>query len=92
MLIVEDKAYMRRTLQRFLQAAFPAQQFHVACNGERALARCRDHRSEIVLMDIELPDANGIEPTAQTGRMWSSNVEGLDENFGLSPAPAGVPK
>jgi DNA-binding NarL/FixJ family response regulator len=64
-LIVEDQAYMRRTLRRFLESAFPGHEFHVACSGARALVQCRDHRPDVVLMDIELPDANGIELTAQ---------------------------
>ena len=74
MLIVEDQAYMRRTLRRFLQSAFPDQDIHGACNGASALAQCRDHRPEVVLMDIELPDANGIELTAQIRQMLPGTV------------------
>ncbi|HTL14287.1 MAG TPA: response regulator transcription factor [Thermomonas sp.] len=63
MLIVEDQPYMRRTLRKFLQAAFPERAIHEACSGSRALAQCRDHCPSVVLLDIELPDANGIELT-----------------------------
>jgi DNA-binding NarL/FixJ family response regulator len=69
MLIVEDQAYFRRTLRRFLQAAFPAAEIREARNGERALVQCREHRPGVVLMDIELPDANGIELTAEVRRL-----------------------
>ena len=65
MLIVEDQAYMRRTLSKFLQSAFPAETIHEAVDGISALAVCRDRRPTVILMDIELPDANGIELTAQ---------------------------
>lgn len=69
MLIVEDQPYMRRTLRRFLQSAFPDKEIRGAANGASALALCRDHRPAVVLMDIELPDANGIELTALIRRM-----------------------
>ena len=65
MLIVEDQAYMRRTLRNFLQSAFPDETIHEAADGSSALAVCRDARPSVILMDIELPDANGIELTAQ---------------------------
>ena len=69
MLIVEDLAYMRRTLRTFLQSAFPEKTIHEAANGNSALAVCREHKPKVVLMDIELPDANGIDLTAQIRSM-----------------------
>lgn len=65
MLIVEDQAYMRRTLRRFLQSAFPDKEVRSAGSGATALALCRDHCPSVVLMDVELPDANGIDLAAQ---------------------------
>ena len=65
MLIVEDQDYMRRMLREFLQAAFPGKNIHEAADGRSALAVCLERRPGIVLMDIGLPDANGIELTAQ---------------------------
>jgi DNA-binding NarL/FixJ family response regulator len=65
MLIVEDQDYMRRMLREFLQAAFPNKKIHEAGDGRSALALCQERRPGVVLMDIELPDANGIELTAQ---------------------------
>lgn len=69
MLIVEDQAYMRSILRRFLHLAFPERDIHEAGDGASALAHCSDHRPAVVLMDIELPDANGIELTAQIRRL-----------------------
>ena len=69
MLIVEDQPYMRRTLRTFLQSAFPEETIHESANGVSALAACRDHKPKLVLMDIELPDANGIDLTAQIRKM-----------------------
>lgn len=69
MLIVEDQDYMRRMLREFLQAAYPDKNILEAADGRSALALCRERRPTIVLMDIGLPDANGIELTAQIKSM-----------------------
>lgn len=69
MLIVEDQEYMRRMLREFLQAAFPEKNISEAGDGRSALALCRGRRPGLVLMDIGLPDANGIELTAQIKTM-----------------------
>jgi len=65
MLIVEDQAYMRRLLREFLQLAHPDEIILEAGNGSSALALCREHSPRLVLMDVGLPDANGLELTAQ---------------------------
>lgn len=65
MLIVEDQDYMRRMLREFLQAAFPGRNIFEAADGRSALALCNERRPRLVLMDIGLPDANGIELTEQ---------------------------
>jgi DNA-binding NarL/FixJ family response regulator len=69
MLIVEDQDYMRRMLREFLQAAFPGKNILEASDGRSALALCSARRPGVVLMDIGLPDANGIELTAQIKSM-----------------------
>lgn len=69
MLIVEDQDYMRQTLRAFLQTAFPDKNVREAANGKSAMALCREHRPKLVLMDIVLPDANGIELTARIKAM-----------------------
>ena len=69
MLIVEDQDYMRRMLREFLQAAFPDKTIFEAGDGRSALALCSERRPGIVLMDIGLPDANGIELTARIKSM-----------------------
>jgi DNA-binding NarL/FixJ family response regulator len=69
MLIVEDQDYMRRALRAFLQLVFPHKMIREAADGMSALALCREHRPKLVLMDIALPDANGIELTAKIKAM-----------------------
>ena len=63
-LIVEDQDVMRAMLREFVQSAFPGCAILDAANGERARQLCTEHRPRLVLMDVSLPDANGIELTA----------------------------
>jgi two-component system NtrC family response regulator len=69
MLIVEDQAVMRRMLVEYLQSAYPDAAVMEAADGARALELCRSSRPRLVLMDVALPDANGIELTAQIREM-----------------------
>ena len=62
-LIVEDQAAMRAALSVFLQTAFPGSRILEADSGARALAACLEHQPQLILMDICLPDANGIDLT-----------------------------
>lgn len=68
-LILEDQAAMRAQLRDFLQAAYPAALVAEAANAEQALAACRDRPPHVVLMDIGLPDGDGISLTARIRAM-----------------------
>ncbi len=65
MLIVEDQDPMRSALREFLQSAYPEATIREAINGARALELCRNHSPRLVLMDVGLPDANGIDLVAR---------------------------
>lgn len=69
MLIVEDQDYMRQMLREFLQGAFPGKNILEAGDGRSALALCSERRPRVVLMDIGLPDANGIDLTEKIKAM-----------------------
>ncbi len=69
MLIVEDQEIMRNSLREFLQAAFPEETIREAQNARQALELCRKHPFRLVLMDVQLPDGNGIDLTAKVKAM-----------------------
>ena len=69
MLIVEDQDVMRRMLVEYVQFAYPDAAIMEAADGARALELCRSGSPRLVLMDVALPDANGIELTAQIREM-----------------------
>ena len=62
-LIVEDNTLMRRMLVETLRARFIDATLFEAVNGREALSITEDARPDLILMDIELPDANGLDLT-----------------------------
>ena len=68
-LVVEDQDFMRRALRDYLQFAYPHAAIIEAADGARALELCRSRSPQLVLMDVGLPDANGIDLTAQVKEM-----------------------
>ena len=65
MLIVEDQDLMRRTLREYLQSAYPHANILEAADGAQALQACRKQAPQLVLMDVALSDANGIDLTVR---------------------------
>lgn len=62
-LIVEDQDIMRNTLRDFLQSSFPEWTVIEAINGDEAMDMATRHQPDLILMDVCLPDANGINLT-----------------------------
>jgi two-component system response regulator DegU len=69
-LIVDDHSLLRGVMRDFLQSAFAGCNFPEAADGAGALEACNAYRPQLVLMDICLPDANGIELTARLGTLY----------------------
>jgi DNA-binding NarL/FixJ family response regulator len=69
-LIVEDQDVMRAILREFVQNAFPDCAIVDAADGARAEELCAKKGPQLVLMDVCLPDTNGIELTARLRAQW----------------------
>jgi DNA-binding NarL/FixJ family response regulator len=64
-LIVEDNRHMRHLLIEIVRRAFAPSTVLEAANASSATRLCRETRPELVLMDVALPDGNGIALTAE---------------------------
>jgi DNA-binding NarL/FixJ family response regulator len=62
-LIVEDQEILRNTLGEYLRTVYPQATVLEAADGAQALHLCRSADPRLVLMDVALPDANGIDLT-----------------------------
>ena len=62
-LIVEDHDAVRKLLRAWLGDAFPQDTLMDVATGEEALASAASDPPDLVLMDIQLPEMNGIEAT-----------------------------
>ncbi|NMG01503.1 response regulator [Azoarcus taiwanensis] len=60
-LVVDDDEFQRKLLTRLLETL--RCQVHVAQNGADTFATLGRHRPDLILMDIELPDTDGITLT-----------------------------
>ncbi len=58
-LVVDDEPTLRETLAEALDA--DGFQVVTAADGREALARCREHRPDLVVLDLMLPELSGIE-------------------------------
>ncbi len=62
-LIVDDIAETRETVRRLLQFDTTIEVLGGAQSGMEAIVQCEQLKPDVVLMDINMPDMNGIEAT-----------------------------
>jgi two-component system KDP operon response regulator KdpE len=67
-LVVDDE----QAIRRFLRTSLTANSYHVfeAENGEQALAGVVTHRPDVIILDLGLPDIDGVEVTTRL-REWT---------------------
>ncbi len=66
-MVVDDHPMWRDAVERDLQAA-GFEVVAVAANGSEALARFPAARPDVVVLDLQIPDPNGVEVTAEVVR------------------------
>ncbi|ASU32890.1 sigma-54-dependent transcriptional regulator [Mucilaginibacter xinganensis] len=68
LLIIDDEERLRNLLARILQ--LEGYDVLVASTGKEALKKLQQEPIPVVISDVKLPDANGIELTAQIKASW----------------------
>ena len=64
-LLVDDHQIMRQGLRALLQTHAEMKVIAEASDGRTAVALAKQHSPDVVVMDITMPDLNGIEATRQ---------------------------
>jgi len=64
-IIVDDHAVVRQGLSTFLELQGDIEVVAEASNGIEAIETVKEHQPDIVLMDLEMPEMDGIETTRQ---------------------------
>jgi DNA-binding NarL/FixJ family response regulator len=62
-LLVDDQSLLRATFRLLFAAESDIEVVGEAATGAEALVRAREDRADVVLMDIRMPDMDGIEAT-----------------------------
>lgn len=68
-LIVEDEPFFRQYLRHLLSSKLKTPNIREAGNGKEALKEFKARIPDIVLMDISLPDSNGLDLTKKMKQM-----------------------
>ncbi|MCK5147498.1 chemotaxis response regulator protein-glutamate methylesterase [bacterium] len=64
-IVVDDSAFMRVAIRKMIEEDSEIEVVDVARNGQEALEKIRQHRPDLVTMDIEMPVMTGLEALEQ---------------------------
>jgi DNA-binding NarL/FixJ family response regulator len=65
--VAEDHEFVRTRLERLFATTNDIEVVAAAEDGARAVELAAEHRPDVVLMDLSMPNLNGIEATRQIG-------------------------
>jgi DNA-binding NarL/FixJ family response regulator len=65
LLIVDDQELVRIGFRLFLDTQDNLEVVGEAADGQQAIERARQHRPDVILMDIRMPRMNGVEATTR---------------------------
>ncbi|AFU17841.1 Response regulator receiver (plasmid) [Bacillus thuringiensis MC28] len=68
--IVDDHSFIRESLHKILDVQEDLQVVGMAEDGERAVELCERLKPDVVLMDLEMPNLNGIHTTKLIKEKW----------------------
>jgi DNA-binding NarL/FixJ family response regulator len=73
-LLVDDQALLRGAFRLLIDSVPDMDVAGEAANGREAVALTRSEKADVVLMDIRMPEADGIQacPTTRSLNAWSS--------------------
>jgi YesN/AraC family two-component response regulator len=69
-LIVDDQPRARKSLKALLSTWPRASEMHEASNGRDAVQIVRELQPDVVLMDVRMPELDGLKATLQIKAQW----------------------
>ena len=69
-LLAEDHALVRSGIRVLLEELADVEVVGEVANGQEALRFVASHRPDVVLMDLSMPELNGLDATAQIARKY----------------------
>ncbi|MGO9391336.1 protein-glutamate methylesterase/protein-glutamine glutaminase [Rhodoblastus sp.] len=64
-LVVDDSSFMRNAITRHIQRDARFAVIATAANGREAVAKASEFRPDVITMDVEMPEMNGIDALRQ---------------------------
>jgi two-component system chemotaxis response regulator CheB len=72
--VVDDSAFMRRAIRQMLESAGDIEVVGTACNGKEGLAMVQQLRPDVVTLDIEMPEMDGLTALSRIMRDCPTHV------------------
>jgi DNA-binding NarL/FixJ family response regulator len=69
-LIVDDQPRARKSVKALLSTWQRAGEIYEAGNGREAVQLARECQPDVVLMDVRMPEVDGLEATVQIKALW----------------------
>jgi DNA-binding NarL/FixJ family response regulator len=69
-LIADDQPRARQSMKALLITASPVQEVRVAVNGREAIRLIEESLPDLVLMDVRMPEMDGLEATRLIKERW----------------------